>query len=200
MTLRIYVEGGGEQNITKSDCRQAFRLFFEKIIPPGSFKVIASGGRSRAFEDFCIALKKHSADFNILLVDSEAPVTRSVWDHLRTREGDRWEQPSSAGNDQAHLMVQSMEAWFLADREVLIAYYGSAFLNNALPNQPNVELIPKAEVLRVLEHASRPTTKGTYHKTYHGFDLLERIRCEKVAAASSHAKQLFDVLVRETNH
>lgn len=179
MTLRIYVEGGGEHNITKSNCRQAFRLFFEKIIPRGSFKVIASGGRSRAFEDFCTALKMHAADFNILLVDSEAPVTKSAWNHLRTREGDRWKRPDSAVNDQAHLMVQSMEAWLLADREALIDYYGSAFLDNALPNQPNIELIPKTEVLRPLStHRSQlrkaSTTRLTTVSTcWNGFDTRE---------------------------
>jgi len=195
--VRIYVEGGGEQNSTKSNCRQAFRLFFEKVIPSGSFKVIASGGRSRAFKDFCTALKQHAADFNILLVDSEAPVTRSVWDHVRAREGDQWQRPAGAKDDQAHLMVQSMEAWILADRDVLIEYYGPAFLKNALPNQTNVELISKTDVLKVLEHASRSTTKGSYHKTCHGFDLLERIRWERVRDASQHASDLFEVLKRE---
>ena len=48
VTVRIYVEGGF-QGRTKSNCGQGFRLFFEKVIPRGSFRVIALGDRSAAF-------------------------------------------------------------------------------------------------------------------------------------------------------
>src|SRR5205085_5589495 len=104
---------------TKSDCRKAFRSFFEKVIPRGSFKVIASGNRDAAFQDFCLALKQNREDFIILLVDSEEAVTSSPWQHLEAREGDKWRRPARAVEDQAHLMVQAMEAWFLADPQAL---------------------------------------------------------------------------------
>lgn len=51
MSVRIYVEGGSEGS-TKSNCRKAFAAFFEKVIRAGSFKVIASGSRQKAYEDF----------------------------------------------------------------------------------------------------------------------------------------------------
>jgi hypothetical protein len=193
----IYVEGG-HQGSTKSACRQAFRLFFEKVIPPGSFQVKASGGRASAFQDFKAALKRHPNDYVMLLVDSEEAVSTGCWQHLRNRVGDEWHQPLGTVDDQAHMMVQVMEAWFLSDEATLISYYGQEFLAKSLPGQPNVELIAKQSVFDALRHASRPSQKGEYHKTRHGFDLLERIDPSKVRAASSHADRLFMVLERET--
>jgi hypothetical protein len=196
--VRIYVEGGGDQGSTKSNCRQAFRLLFEKIISPGSFRVIACGGRSETFRDFCIALRIHSDDYVILLVDSEAAVGTGPWKHLETREGDSWNRPAGVVDLQAHLMVQTMEAWLLADRQSLSEYYGQGFLAGSLPGQPNVELIAKVDAIRALQHASRPTQKGEYHKTRHGFDLLERANPALIRSASSHADRLFTLLAVQT--
>jgi hypothetical protein len=173
-------------------------MFFEKIVPPGSFKVTASGGRGEAFHDFCIGLKTHREDYVILLVDSEEPVKSGCWEHLKARIGDNWPRPADAHEDQAQLMVQSMEAWLLADHPALITYYGQGFLAKSLPQRANVEQISKKEALDALEHASKPTTKGEYHKTRHGFDLLEIIDPLRVRNASVHAKLLFEVLSRET--
>jgi hypothetical protein len=195
--VRIYVEGGFEGS-TKSDCRRAFAAFLGKVIRPGSFKVIASGSRQNAYEDFSSALRQHPEEYVILLVDSETSVTATPWQHLNMREGDNWQRPDGAGDDQAHLMVQVMEAWFLADQDTLAAYYGQRFLRNSLPRQEDIEQIEKNRVLDALRHASRKTQKGSYHKTRHGFDLLELISPAFVREASRHADDLFLVSSRET--
>lgn len=197
MSVRIYVEGGFEGS-TKSNCRKAFAAFLEKVIPPGSFKVIASGSRQKAYEDFSSAVRQHTADFIALLVDSEAPVIAPAWRHLNARDGDNWQRPSGAADDQAHLMVQVMEAWFLADQETLSTYYGQGFLRNSLPRQKDIEQIDKIRVFEALRHASRLTQKGSYHKTRHGFDLLELIDPVLVRGASRNAENLFAVLTRRT--
>jgi hypothetical protein len=195
--VRIYVEGGSVGS-TKSNCRKAFAAFLEKVIRAGSFKVIASGSRQKAYEDFSSAVRQHPGDYVVLLVDSEAPVTATPWQHLNAREGDKWERPAGVADDQAHLMVQVMEAWFLADQETLSMYYGQKFLRNSLPRQRDIEQIEKNRVLDALHHASRPTQKGSYHKTRHGFDLLELLNPALVRKASLHAENLFSVLNRET--
>jgi len=197
VSVRIYVEGGF-QGSTKSDCRSAFRSFLGKAIPPRSFSVIASGSRNDAFEDFREALKRHPGDYIILLVDSEQPVTTGPWQHLKDRTGDNWLRPTKASEDQAHLMVQVMESWFLADKQVLTEYYGQGFLAGSLPGQPNIELVAKQDVFNALQHASRKTQKGEYHKTRHGFDLLELINPKRVRTASPHAERFLAVLERET--
>lgn len=87
-------------------------------------------------------------------------------------------------------MVQAMEAWFLADRDALAAYYGQGFRLSALPfDEKHIEAIPKDDLVPSLENCSRTTrTKGEYHKTRHGFALLAKIDPAKVETGSPHAK------------
>lgn len=197
MKILIYVEGG-YQGSTKTACRLAFRTFFEKVIPSRAFQIIASGDRAKTYRDFCLAVKQHPDDYVVLLVDSEDAVVAGPWQHLATRRGDRWRRPHGATDDQAHLVVQVMESWFLADRQVLVDYYGQGFLANSLPGQVNIEQIPKHDVLLSLKHATRRTAKKEYHKTRHAFCLLEQIDPQRVRAASHHADRLLTVLARET--
>jgi hypothetical protein len=102
---------------------------------------------------------------------------------------DRWIFPSQQ-NYQVFLMVQAMEAWFLADRKVLAIYYGADFRSNNLPgDERHIEAIRKGDLERSLVDATRVTkTKGRYHKTRHAFDLLAEIDPGKVEAGSPHAK------------
>ena len=197
MSIRIYVEGGFEGS-TKSNCRKAFSTFLAKVIRPGSFKVIASGSRTQAFQDFCTALRQRPEDFIILLVDSETAVTKRPWQHLRERDDDKWLHPVDATDEQAHLMVRVMEAWFLADQDTLATFYGQGFVRNSLPHQKNIEGLDKKRVLESLRHASKNTQKRSYHKTKHGFELLELIDPSLVREASRHADELFEVLQRKT--
>lgn len=200
MRVRVYVEGGGDAASTKSSCREGFRTLFERITSGGDTpKVIASGGRQNAFEDFRDALRDHKEEVILLLVDSERPVNTGAsnpWGHLRSNP-DCWKKPPKATAKQAHLMVQSMEAWLLADKEALATYYGQRFLANALPRRPNVEDIPKSDLVPALECASRGTQKGKYHKTQHGFALLKLIDPARVGRASDHADRFFGVLKQE---
>jgi hypothetical protein len=192
--VRIYVEGGGDAGSTKAACREGFRSLFQKL---GSLSqnptVIASGGRLKAFENFYDALAKNTDEMIVLLVDAERPVRKDVWAHLGAAP-DGWQKPNMATEEQAHLMVQSMEAWFIADKEALGKYYGQGFHVNSLPARQNVEDIPKADLVPALKRASRATTKGEYHKTAHGYTLLAFISPAKVRQKSPHAERLFHTL------
>jgi len=194
VSVRIYVEGGGDQALILRLCRSGFARFFAKCVGAGKQpKVIACGGRQQAFNDFCTALKQHTSDTVLLLVDAEGEVTDSkCWDHLKGR--DNWVRPDTAKENSVFLMVQCMESWFLADKQVLVAYYGQGFLINALPKSNNVESVSKTDVAAKLEHACKPTKKGCYHKTQHSFDILASLDPEKVASGSAHAKELIDFL------
>ena len=164
---------------TATACRRGFQELFEKLgLPANRLSVIACGSRFQTFNDFRKALRQQPDDFVILLVDSEGPVEApGAWAHLHARDG--WPRPAGTVEDQAHLMVQCMEAWFLADREALTEFYGQGFLAGSLPGQPNIEQIPKRSLLPALKHASKQTTKGPYHKTRHAFALLARINPQR---------------------
>ncbi|MGH9605825.1 MAG: DUF4276 family protein [Terracidiphilus sp.] len=152
------------------------------------------GGRDLAFDQFKNALRAAKADeVCALLVDSEGNVEAGdPVAHLSTR--DKWRFPALNRN-RVFLMVQAMEAWFLADREALASFYDGGFLANSLPGNPNIEAISKEDLEPALKHASKPTkTKGEYHKVKHGFALLAAINPAKVERASPHAAALHEFL------
>ena len=91
-------------------------------------------------------------------------------------------------------MVQVMEAWFLADRPALAAYYGPDFNPGSLPANPNPEDIPKTDVETGLRNATRRCAKGRYHKGNHPPELLLLIDPEKVRRACPHFARLVDFL------
>ena len=197
MRIKVFVEGGGETNLLRRKCRQGFSKFFSKTGLEGRMpSIVASGSRRNAFDDFCAALRSPGKyDFIVLLVDSEEPVVAgsSPWQHLKAR--DSWNQPSDATDDQVHLMVQCMEAWFLADKNSLAAYYGNNFKQNALPARQDIENIAKNDILNGLKNATRSRVpKGEYGKGQHSFDILAQIDPAKVIAASPHAKRLVETL------
>jgi len=198
--VRVYVEGGGDSRSTRDACREGFRKLFGKVVRPGApLIVIASGGRERAFENFCDGLRDHSDETVLLLVDSEGPVNGTVWEHLRSRAGAGWLRPARATEEHAHLMVQCVEAWFVAGKATLANYYGKGFHSGALPRQANVELIPKQRVQDALRQAAQQTKKETYDKTRDGPALLGLIDTGKLQTSSMHAGRLFDALIRFTS-
>ena len=197
MKIKIYIEGGGEKNSSlKSELRKGFSQFFEKAGLQGRLpQSIACGSRKEAFNRFRTALKNaKSNELPILLVDSEEPVTTKAWQHVKNRQGDHWDKPSTAAEDHLHLMVQCMESWFMADRETLANYFGQGFDSNALPRNQNIENIPKYDLFNKLKSATKNTTKGQYNKGSHSFKILERLDPSKVRKASPHAKRLLKLL------
>lgn len=197
MSVKIYVEGGGNIDRTLRACRIGFGRYFEQIARDRRKpRVIACGDAASAFRDFCKGIGDSQYDAVLLLVDSEEPLApqHTTWQHLTAIA--QWRKPAGAADDSAYLMVQCMEAWFLADREVLKQFYGNNFNETALPGQRQVELIRKADVLSSLKNASRRSSKGPYHKTKHGFEILARLRPTSVAAGSAEARRLNDFLSR----
>jgi hypothetical protein len=189
VSVRIYVEGGGDNEDTITRCRQGFAAYCAKAAPGKPRpRIVPCGGRNQTFDKFKAAAQTSKVDnLCVLLVDSEGRVTAGTpEEHLRTR--DKWDFPPLRTH-RVFLMVQAMEAWLLADREALAAFYDGGFLANSLPRSPtNIEAVLKDDLEPKLKHASSPTkTKGEYHKTKHGFALLALIDPAKVENASPHA-------------
>lgn len=196
MTVRIYVEGGGDNRALHARCREGFRSFFKNAGLIGRMpRVTPCGGRQKTYDRFCDKLAKTANNkFIVLLVDSEDPVAEGAgpWTHLQTR--DKWQKPAAATDKNAHLMTQCMESWFFADKDALAAYFGVGFNRNALSAREEIENIPKTDVESGLKAATKPSRKGKYNKSSHSFDVLARLDPEKVAAASPHAKLLICTL------
>ena len=200
--IRIYFEGGGDSKDTKIQMREGLSTFLKDLVSLArsrriKWQIIVCGSRNDAYDSFKTALKAHSTAFNILLVDSEGPITQEPWQHLRDR--DRWGL-RRVNNTHCHLMVQAMEAWLIADVDALEKYYGQRFNKGAIPPNQDVEQISKRELERALKAATQKTkTKGAYHKTRHASELLARLDAKKVCNASKHCKRLFTTLIQKMN-
>ena len=200
MSVTVYVEGGGDSAELKGQCRKGF----QKLLANAGFggrlpRVVASGARNRAFRNFERALRDGDG-YPILLVDSEDPVAEAdrsdanpsgAWRHLSRR--DDWTRPSCAEDDQAQLMVTTMETWLIADRQTFIAYF-PAVNAGALPPDADLENRRKKEVSDTLRNATQSSSKGRYHKGNHSFDLLGRVQPEELKRRLPHFRRFVETL------
>lgn len=202
--MKLFVEGGGDSKSMRAECRKGFRQFLENAGIKGKMpKIIASGSRHSAYEDYCRAIANSGSA--LLLVDSEEPVIDKhqtgdasewqPWHHLEGQQESSWSRPAHGSDMDCHLMVQCMESWIVADRKNLESYFGSALMANALPapGRP-VETVPKNELLQGLKVATAKCKKGQYNKGKHSFDLLGETNPDRVAEASPWAKRFMDRL------
>ena len=74
--------------------------------------------------------------------------------------GKIWSQPDQSAERNAHLMVQCMESWFLADMDALTGFFGDGFNSGALPRRPDIENVSKRDLERGLRRATRPSSRG----------------------------------------
>lgn len=195
MSIRIYAEGGGEGQLYDTLFREAWRRFFHAAGLAGRMPSLVRGrSRTQTLDLFATAVAARRPHvLPLLLVDSEGPVQADVgaWEHLRASDG--WQKPQGAAENQAFLMVQLMETWFLADPETLRRYFGQGFRDNAFRAWPSLEAVPKDTVLSTLAQATagckRPYAKGKV-----SFDLLREVEPTMVENACPHAKKLLDYL------
>lgn len=192
--MKLFIEGGGESNQLKTECRKGFTQFITAAGLTNRPRVVACGSREDAYDSFCTELK--SGNPAMLLVDSEAGVNANhqqdkdsskwaPWAHLKARQGDEWEKPANATDVQCHLMVECMENWFLADRVTLADFFGQGFHATYLPAADRaIESVHKTDVYTALKKATAKSKKGEYGKGSHSFKLLAEIDANLVVAAS----------------
>ncbi len=206
-SITIYVEGGGATNRQQTELRQGFDALFHvqrarAIEQSVRLKLVCAGSRDEAFRGFKNAISKRREDITALLVDSEGEVplvgrtadldARIRVQHIRKRDKN-WDMRGVLA-DRIHLMVQSMEAWIVADADALEEYYGKEFRRNALSRRANLEEEPKAGLVNMLDKACKETTKGEYHKINHASAILKIIDPSKVALRCPRFKLFTDWL------
>ena len=196
--IRVHIEGGGDGEDTKRFLREGFHGFFSSVIEQGrslrvEWKIVVCGGRQATYNTFTNALEQHSDAFNILLVDSEDPVSGAPWAHLCARDG--WDQ-GTARDDQAHLMIQVMETWLICDPGTLQRYYGQGFHLNSLPKTKPIENAAKNAILAGLRAATKKTSKGEYGKIRHAAAILPQLDVARVRSEAPSCDRLFLTLER----
>lgn len=196
--IRIYVEGGGKGRDSRAAVREGFSGFLEPLRRLAyergmRLSIIVCGPRNVAVEKFMAALRTDPEEFNLLLVDAEAPVIKEAREHLREHEKS-WPIADLPG-ERFHLMAQAVEAWLVADPDALAKFYGQGFLRNALPRRQNVEEIGKKDLFSGLDRATEKSrTKKRYHKINHCPELLKRIDRQRVRQRARHCDRLFTTL------
>lgn len=205
MKVTIFLEGGGDTETQKAQCRQAFQRLFEKagFTRPKAPALVACGGRNQTFNTFKAALAAGKDAYLVLLVDSEDPVINTdesfdsdmAWKHLKQRDG--WERPAHAANDQAQLMATCMETWIMADQAAVKAFFGSELQASALLPLLNLEARGRHEVQQVLEHATRNCGKGrSYTKGKKSFAVLATLNPATLQQHLPHFRRLIATLNR----
>ncbi len=205
MKVTIFLEGGGDNEIQKTQCRKGFQQLFERagFTRPKTPALVACGGRHQAFNKFRAALAADQEAYLILLVDSEDPVANpgespdadAVWKHLKKRDG--WERPANTNNDQAQLMTTCMETWVMADQAALKKFFGSALQVSALLPLLNLEARGRHEVQDKLEHATRNCGKDrSYAKGKKSFAVLAALNPPVLQQHLPHFRRLIATLNR----
>ena len=196
--VEIYMEGGGSGADTKAALRRGMDALLGPLKQAArkksmGWKVVCCGPRDVALRSFRNAARNAGAAIVLLLVDAEGPVSMEPGAHLKARDG--WDM-ADVGAGSVHLMVQTMEAWIVADVDALDRYYGQGFRAGLLPKGADLESVAKSEIERSLHRATEHTSKRRYHKIKHASDLLQRVDAEEVKARCHHCRRLFDELGR----
>jgi hypothetical protein len=212
-SIAIHLEGGGNSEATISPFRQGMSAFLQPLVTAARrqgirWRIIPYGGRSQTFKYFCNALITEPDVFHILLVDAEEAVTKKEWEHLKTRVGDQWDKPAKATDEQCHLMIVTMETWFLADPNGVKEFFKlkKGFDASALPDEPPLPTPPKVatvmqamskqKVNAIFAKATRDTKGEQYEKIKHGAKLLEKINSVKVRQQCPSCDRLFRIVAK----
>ena len=195
-SIEIYMEGGGEGSGNKALLRNGLNGFLGALKQAAQkkgigWKLTVCGPRTKAFREFNIAVTSADGVMAFLLVDSEGPVaTKSALAHLLATAG--FQTSSNTTEGMVHLMIQTMEAWIVADVETVEKFYQKGFAASALPKADDLEKVAKTQISTGLDKATGGTTKGTYQKIAHASQLLTRINPAIVHQRCPSSRRFFD--------
>lgn len=166
----IFVEGSRKTD--NGDLHYSFNQLLRQANPRHMPLVVMCNDTAGAIRKFRQEIANPRSKFQqvLLLVDLDGPdATRAAW--LANQDL----LPHQAS---VFFMVQKMEAWFLAQAEVVQAFYNYN-LAHALP-RTQAALVPHPD--RVLERCTSGHRKGSYHKTGHGARLLVQLDLKELQA------------------
>ncbi|MHB1156605.1 MAG: DUF4276 family protein [Phycisphaerales bacterium] len=175
MSVRIYIEGGGDSKEQGIRLQRAFTKLFERMDFQGRMPSPRwGGGRDQTFDKFKTAHQVYNAqNFVAMLLDSEDPVSdiEATWEHLKKR--DNWDKPANAKNEQVLFMVTCMESWIITDQTTLQSHYRNLQIS-ALPPLANMETRNRHDIQNALVHATRDCS-NKYSKGKRSFDVVAKL-------------------------
>lgn len=202
MRIRLYVEGGpvGVDAEGVRSIRKAFKQHFERLDPRlKSLVVVVSGSTDQTIKSFAEGKHEYYPDYCVaLLVDSDAPVSASSpGKHLESKLNSA--AISQDAQSEVFLMVQCMEAWLVTDVVALEKCFGNKVREIKFPANPNIEAVPKKDILAALNVAAKVRPARHYHKIRDGAKILAELSPKLVAERSKHASALHEFLRRSVS-
>lgn len=196
--LLLFVEGGNSDEAAR--LRESWRLFFGEIDGlcrqrQVGFEVKPGGSIDRTFEIFRRECQKYDPKKRcLLLVDADGAIPAEACPKVFLSKGHpAWELPSDKGPEVYHCMVQTFEAWLLADQAAALNHFGCN--PGLLPDERSVDGLSKKKLGEILDAACRHRKDAPkYHKLRDGAALLKKIDPAKVQAHSPHCRRLFENL------
>ncbi len=201
-TISLYIEGDKKETGKGGfiSLRQGFSEFFGKWAKDENLNVKFDnnvlGDRGKAVNVFLKFAALYPNDLILLLIDTEREKDVTEDAKLFLQKDFPNSDFSNVKELQCHFMAQTMETWFLADKEKLAGCFDNKFKENSLPKHNEIEKIPKAEVIQKLKIATEETSngKGKYEKGGNAGKILREIRAQKVIEAARHCERLFAVI------
>lgn len=157
---------------------------------------MAGGPRAETIRDFLRYCSIEPSSLNVLLIDSEGPVTdtdKYIRDSLRSLSV--WDGGVSCSDEQLHLMVQAMEAWFVADPQSLSRRFGQNYSTRHLPSPESAETVSAADLLTAIRRGlPQSRRRRGYDKVSDGVELLRLIDQGVVSRHCGHFRRLWAFL------
>ncbi|PZS04121.1 MAG: hypothetical protein DLM69_02200 [Candidatus Chloroheliales bacterium] len=161
-------------------------------------EVRSCGSDASAVKDFATEFVRGRVggkSFIMLLVDSDEYVPAipdtGALNHIQRKfkSGGRSRLPAAVQPDQVHLMVQAMEAWFIADLDALEKYYGKRL--KKLDDIVEIERTPRPKSRL---KAAAQAIRQDYDEIEDGRELLARVRIRQLESRCPNFKRLLDKL------
>ena len=163
------------------------------------FRLVPGGSREETIKDFLRSCRNRQSHLNVLLIDSEGPISDTTNFIGSLRDARFWDRAVHCEDAQINFMVQAMEAWFVADRRALVSHFGGRFNVKALPSPQSAESIAPANLVDAIQRGlpRRGRRRRSYDKVVDGAALLGLIDHAAVSRHCPQFRRLMDFLDRQ---
>jgi hypothetical protein len=169
--VTLFIEGTSDD--TNGDLRQGFENLLKKELAGKMPSIKLGDGIHPTIAKFS---KAEGVKFLLIDLDGAAETKKERLKALKLPES------------QTFFMVQTMEAWFLSQPDMLNDFYKKDLKISKRPPQE----IPKPD--KELERLTKHTDKKEYHKVRHAVELLGKLDVNQLKEDFSDVKDLIEQL------
>jgi len=185
-TKKLLIIEGGDKRKVNGDLKKGFEKLLNQRLSDNSPKIVLGGGKFQSIHQFKTNAQK--ANFIFLLIDLDATETE--------RENDVAKNNLQNLSNSIFYMIQSMEAWFLSQPNILDDFFGkdsnsNKKISNKIPKKKASQIPNPYEFLKNLTKNSK---RGTYHKIKHAVGLLILLDAPKLEEDFIDFKRLIESL------